>query len=122
MTPRTLAIAQALGRLAIGAGLVAAPQTVAGAWVGAAGDRRPGQALAIGLGGRDAAIALGTLRALSSGRGAAPWLRAGIAADLADLYATLRARDEIPPASVPVTVAIAGGSVLLGAYLQAALD
>ncbi len=121
MTPRTLARLQALGRLAIGASLTAAPQ-LAGAWVGAAADRRPGQALAIGLGARDAALALGTLQALGARRGASAWLRAGIAADLGDLVATLRARDELPAPAVPITVAIAGGSVLLGAYLQAALD
>jgi len=122
MTARTLARLQAAGRAALGAGLAAAPGLVAGAWVGAPADRRPGQALAIGLGARDVALALGTLRALSARRGARPWLRAGIAADLGDLVATLRARDELPPLAVPVVAAVAGGSVLLGAYLQAALD
>jgi hypothetical protein len=78
--------------------------------------------LAIGLGARDVALALGTLRALSSRRGTAAWLRAGILADGGDLFATLRARDSLPPLAVPVVAAIAGGSVLLGAYLQAALD
>ena len=77
--------------------------------------------LAIALGGRDVALALGTLRALSAGHGAGPWLRAGIVADLADLVATLRARDRLPPIAVPA-VALAGGSILLGAWLQAAAD
>ena len=122
VTARTLAGLQAAGRLAIGASLVAAPGLLGGAWVGAAADRRDGQALAIGLGARDTALGVGTLRALSARRGAAPWLRAGIAADLGDLLATLRARDAIPPTSVPVVAAIAGGSALLGLYLQAALD
>jgi hypothetical protein len=122
MTARTLARLQALGRIAAGSGLALAPGLVAGGWVGGVADKREGQVLAIGLGGRDLAIALGTLRALSSGRGAAPWLRAGILADAADLAATLRARDSLPPLAFPAVVAIAGGSVLLGAYLQAALD
>jgi len=122
MTARTLARIQALSRLALGVGLVAAPGPLAGAWVGAAADHRPGQTLAMGLGGRDVAIALGTLQGLTARRGARAWLRAGIAADLADLAATVRARRDIPAVSVPVTVALAGGSVLLGAYLQAALD
>ena len=123
MTARTLARLQAAGRAALGAGLAAAPGLVGGAWVGAPADRRPGQALAIGLGARDVALALGTLHALSAPRGGArPWLRAGIAADLGDLVATLRARDELSPLAVPVVAAVAGGSVLLGAYLQAALD
>jgi hypothetical protein len=122
MTARTLARLQALGRLALGGGLVAAPGLVAGGWVGGVADRREGQALAIGLGARDVALALGTLWALSSRRGAGPWLRAGVVADAADLAATLRARDSLPPLAAPAVVAIAGGSVLLGAYLQSALD
>ena len=122
MTARTLARLQALGRLGIGAGLVVAPGVVGGAWVGAPADERDGQVLAIGLGGRDVALALGTLRALAAGHGARPWLRAGIVADTADLVATLRARDRLAPVAVPVTVAIAGGSILLGAWLQATAD
>jgi hypothetical protein len=122
MTPRTLARLQAAGRLVAGGGLAFAPGLVAGAWVGEPADRREGQAIAIGLGARDVAIALGTLSALRSRRGAAPWLRAGVLADAADLIATVRARDTLPPMAVPAVVAMAGGSVLLGAYLQAALD
>jgi hypothetical protein len=122
MTARTLARLQAAGRLAAGAGLTFAPGVVAGAWAGAAADNRDGQVLAIGLGARDVAIALGTLNALRSRRGAGAWLRAGVVADAADLLATLRARDTLPPLAVPAVVAIAGGSVLLGTYLQSALD
>jgi hypothetical protein len=122
MTARTLARLQAYGRVALGGGLVLAPALVAGGWVGGVADRREGQTLAIGLGGRDVALALGTLRALSSGRGAAAWLRAGMIADAADLVATLRARDALPPLATPAVAVLAGGSVLLGAYLQAALD
>ena len=121
MTARTLATLQAAGRLALGTGIMAAPGLVGGAWVGTPADRRGGQALAIGLGARDAGLALGTLSALSARRGAAGWVRAGVAADLADLVGTLRARDEIPPAA-PAVAAVAGASALLGLYLQAALD
>ncbi len=43
-------------------------------------------------------------------------------ADAADLVATLRARDALPPLAVPAVAALAGGSVVLGAWLQAAVD
>ncbi len=122
MTARTLARLQAAGRVAAGSGLALAPGVVAGGWVGGVADKRDGQALAIGLGARDVAIAAGTLRALSARRGARAWLWAGIVADAADLVAPLRARDSLPPLAVPAVAAIAGGSVLLGAYLQSALD
>jgi hypothetical protein len=107
MTARSLARLQAAGRLTLGGGLAVAPGRFAGAWVGGVADKRDGQVLSIGLGARDVAIALGTLRALQRGRGAAAWLRA---------------RDDLPPLAVPAVAAIAGGSVLLGAYLQSALD
>jgi len=122
MTARSLARLQAAGRLALGGGLVLAPGVFAGAWVGGVADKRDGQVLAIGLGARDVAIALGSLRALQRRRGAGTWLRAGVVADAADLVATLRARDSLPPLAVPAVAAIAGASVLLGAYLQSALD
>jgi hypothetical protein len=122
MTARTLARLQAVGRLTLGGGLALAPGAFAGAWVGGVADRRDGQVLSIGLGARDVAIALGTLRALRARRGAAAWLRAGLLADAADLVATLRAREDLPPLATPAVAAIAGGSVLLGAYLQATLD
>jgi hypothetical protein len=122
MTPRSLARLQATGRVVLGAGIAAAPSLVAGGWVGAVADKPGGRALATGLGARDVAIALGTAAALRNGHGARPWLRAGMLADAADLVATLRARDALAPIAVPVVVAMAGGSVLLGAWLQRELD
>ncbi len=122
MTARTLAALQAAGRLALGGGIAAAPSLLAGGWVGGVADRPGGRVLATGLGGRDVALALGTVAALRGGRGVRPWLRAGMLADTADLVATLRARGSLPPAAVPVVAAIAGGSVALGAWLQRELD
>jgi hypothetical protein len=121
MDARSLARSQALGRLGLGAGLVLAPTTFAGGWVGGVADRREGQALAIGLGARDVAIALGILASLRSRRGAAAWIRAGVLADAADLAGTLRARDSLPPLAGPAVAALAGGSALLGAWLQRAV-
>ena len=118
MTARTLAGLQAAGRILLGGGLAAAPSLVAGGWIGSVADRPGGRARATGLGARDVAIALGTLAALRNGHGARPWLRAGMLADAADLAATLRARDGLPPVAVPVVAALAGGSVALGAWLH----
>ena len=122
MDARTIARVQAAGRLVLGTGLLATPSLVGERWVGDPAGSAGGQVLAAGLGGRDVAIALGTLRALGRRGGAGSWLRAGVIADLADLAATLRHRDALPPLAVPAVAALAGGSVLLGAYLQHALD
>src|SRR5688572_16417901 len=112
METRTIARVHALGRVTFGAGLALAPGLVAGAWVGAPADRPGGQVLAIAMGGRDVAIGLGAFRAISQGRGAASWVRAGMLADSADLVATIRAGDDLPPLIVPVVGALAAGSVL----------
>ena len=122
MDARAVAREQALGRLVLGAGLTVTPGLVAGGWVGGIAGRREVQALAIGLGARDTAIALGALRALRAGYGTRSWLRAGMLADAADLVATLRARDRLPPVAAAAVSVVAGGSLLLGAWLQAAVD
>jgi hypothetical protein len=122
MDARSLARWQALGRLALGAGLAVTPGVVGGGWVGGVAGKREGQVLAIGLGARDVAIAVGALRALGAGYGARSWVRAGMLADAADLVATLRARDELPTLAARAVTALAGGSLLLGAWLQTAVD
>src|SRR5215216_3840698 len=101
MNARSLARLQALGRLGFGAGMMVAPAALAGAWVGGIADRREGQAIAIGLGARDVALALGALRALDAGYGSRAWIRAGMVADAADLVGTLRARDRVPALAAP---------------------
>ena len=123
MDARSLARLQALGRLGLGAGLMLAPGVVAGGWVGGVADRREGQALAIAAGARDVAIA----------RRRAARARATVAAPAAGSARacsptpptrtpTWRARDSLPPLAVPAVLAIAGGSALLGVWLQAAVD
>lgn len=122
MDARAIARLQSLGRLAIGAGLVGAPGAIGGGWVGDVADKRAGQTLAVAVGARDAALALGALRAIRAGHGAGAWIRAGMLADGADLVATLRARDSLPPLAVPTVALLAGGSLVLGAWLQSAVD
>ena len=122
MDARSIARLQSLGRLVLGAGLIGVPGSLAGGWVGGVADKREGQTLAIAVGARDVALALGALSALRAGKGAGAWVRAGMLADAADLVATLRARDSLPPPAVPAVVVLAGGSLLLGAWLQSAAD
>ena len=122
MDVRSLARLQALGRLMLGAGLVATPRLVAGGWVGGIARTPEGQVLAVGLGARDVAIALGSLRGIGAGYGAAGWIRAGMLADAADLAATLKARDGLPSLAAPAVALLAGGSIALGAWLQSSVD
>jgi hypothetical protein len=122
MDPRTIARVHSLGRVALGAGLVVAPGLVAGTWVGAAGDQPGGRVIAAAMGARDVGLGVGMLSAVGRGRGARPWLRAAILADAADLVATLRAREDLPPFSVPLVGGMAAGSVVLGVWLHATLE
>ena len=122
MDARTIARVHSLGRVALGAGLVVAPGLVAGTWVGAPADRPGGQVIAIAMGARDVGLGLGMFHAAGRPRGVRPWLRAAILADAADLVATVRARDDLPPFAVPLVAGMAAGSVALGAWLHTALD
>ena len=82
----------ALGRIAFGAALIAAPKRVAAGWL--PGDAaRPGTQVAVrGLGARDVALAAGVVAAKHK----RPWLIACLACDLADIAATLAAGEVLP--------------------------
>jgi hypothetical protein len=121
MDPRTLAATHAIGRLAMGGALALAPGAVAGAWVGRPGRTPGGRVVATAMGARDAAIGLGLLDALRSGREPGPWLRAAALSDAADLVATVRARGAVPRLSLLGVSALAAGSAALGVYLDRAL-
>jgi hypothetical protein len=121
MDLRTLAFSHASGRIAAGTALALAPRTVGRAWVGRAGSAPGARVITTAMGARDAALGLGLAAALRSGREPGSWLRAAVLADMADLVATLRARDAIPAVSLVGVAAMAAGSAALGVYLDRAL-
>ena len=109
----------AAGRLALGAGLLAAPDVVAKGWVGPElASSGAGGALIRGLGGRDVALGAGLLAAGESHtvRG---WLIAGVLADASDLAGTIAAGDALPRNGRIATLALAGGAVVAGLVLAA---
>ncbi len=122
MDPRTLTRALAYGRIALGAGLLVAPGAVAALWTGRDGRRPAARVLATGFGARDVALGAGTALALAHGQSVAPWIRAGMAADAADLLATWRARRSIPALPAVGVSLMAGGATALSAWLQRELD
>jgi hypothetical protein len=118
----TVARAAAAARAAIGVALLAAPGLAAKRWLGDVSERPGAQVAISGLGGRDLALGLGTLWALGGRkRSPRPWLIASGGADVADLVSTLRSRQGLSTAAVVGTVAIAGGSAALHAWLQSEL-
>jgi hypothetical protein len=119
---RTSAIAFAVGRIAFGAGLLAAPARVASGWL-AADAQRPGAQVAVrGLGARDIALAAGVAVAAREGAAVRPWLVACLACDVADIAATLAAGAALPRRARWGTVALAGAAATIGAALTARVD
>ncbi len=115
---RKVAVGFAALRIGYAVGLLAAPERVARAWVGADA-RSPGGAVALrGLGGRDLVLSVGVAACAWSGRDARPWLAACAASDAVDLTATLLApSSSLPSKAKPGAVALAGGFGALGAAL-----
>jgi hypothetical protein len=112
----------ALGRIAFGVGLLAAPGRVASSWLGPDAER-PGASVAIrALGARDIALATGAALAAQRGQPARPWLIGCAACDLCDLAATLAAGDGIPARGRWGTAALAGGAAAFGIALAAAAE
>ncbi len=108
----------AAGRLAYSGGLLLAPRQVAGAWLGPAAGGAPTQVAVRGLAARDATLAAGVLAATLTGRSRRSWLVLCALGDLADLGATLAApAGELPPNARTGTIALAGGSAVLGLLL-----
>lgn len=123
MTPRSLVAGIALGRLALGAALVAAPKQVVGpGWIGAEAERPAAGVLLRAVGARDIALALGTLLALKQGSSLKPWVVGASIADGTDFFATLAAGQAIPMQGRAGVGALAGGALGLQLGLLKALD
>ncbi|HZV72158.1 MAG TPA: hypothetical protein VFF79_00430 [Conexibacter sp.] len=114
MNPRSLLTTLAVGRLMIGAALVAKPQSQVGAgWVGKEEASRPSTGLLFrSVGARDMALALGTLAAQRSGSPLKPWLLGATLADTVDLAATFAAGKAIPAKGKAAIALLAGGAIV----------
>lgn len=100
----------AIGRIGLGAAALVAPGPVLKRWLGKGHNTPATRALARFVGGRDVALGLGTLFALSHGAPVRGWLEAGMVADAGDLFGTLLASKHLPKvATVGTSFAAAGG-------------
>lgn len=105
-------LARLLGvtRLAIGAATVVAPSFVSKVWLGKGAEDSAARVGMRGLGGREAAIGLGTLLALENKRPVRGWIEAGALADAADAFAVISQRKSLPAARVVLAAGIAAAS------------
>jgi hypothetical protein len=117
MDARTFARGLALGRIALGAGLVVAPSRSARGWVGAAGARPGAQVMGVAVGARDVAVGVGSLLALERGGDARGWFAASVVCDVADAAATFARRDALPATGAIGVTALAGSAALFGLWV-----
>ncbi len=122
-TPTKVTALVALGRLAFGAGLIAAPARVAAGWIGKDAERPAAQVAIRGLGARDVALSAGALTALGDTDQLRRWVLAAAACDLGDVAIALATpADALPTNARWGTVALGGGAAVAGLLLYAALD
>ncbi len=118
MSPRQGARLLAAGRVALGVGVLAAPEQVTGRWLGEHAGHPIVRYLARSLGVRDLALGVLTLQTLDD-RELGPRVQAACAvADSVDAVATIAARAHLTKAGVIGTVAVAGGAAVAGFYFS----
>ena len=122
MEPREIAIAQARGRIAVGAAYVLAPGLFGRIWVGRDADRRGTKVLARAFGARDLALGLGVVIAIDRGAPVRGWLEASALSDALDFCASLLGGDALPAVSRPGVLALGSGSAAVAAWLSRTLD
>jgi hypothetical protein len=111
-----------IGRVVLGAALVARPEMATSAWIGKQAGKPAGRLLSRALGARDVGIGMGVLSAYAGGAPARGWLAAGLIADATDLTATVLERDGLPGTAVPVVGPLAAVGVVLGLVALAGGD
>jgi hypothetical protein len=122
MEPRELAVAQARGRIAVGAAFLLAPGLAGRTWVGADAARSSAKLLARAFGARDLAIGLGVVIAIDRGAPVRGWLEASALSDAADAMATLLGADTVPPRLRPGVLALGAGSAAAAGWLAKRVD
>jgi hypothetical protein len=118
LNPRRAARLLAVGRAALGVTVLLAPEQVMSHWLGKDNARQGGvKDLGRGLAARDIALALAVIQTLDDPVVGPRVQVAAAFADGVDAVATMLERDSLPVVGVYGTVAIAGGSAVLGLYL-----
>jgi hypothetical protein len=119
---RQIARILAVARVAIGAVLLATPGPSGRRWLGDIA-RNPGAKVALrGMGARDMALGLGTLRALDRGEPVADWVRLSAVGDLSDAASGLLAARHLGGLRTFGTVASAGAAAAVGFVIGGKVD
>ena len=119
---KELAQILSLGRIVLGAAAVIAPNRFGRAMTGENSDGVISTFATRGLGARDMALGLGTLRALDGEGPVRPWLEAQALADASDTVSYLGAFKDMPPLRRLLGLATAAGACYLGLRLASELE
>jgi hypothetical protein len=122
MEPRDIAVAQARGRIAVGAAFLLAPGLAGRTWVGADAARPSAKLLSRAFGARDLALGLGVVIAIDRGAPVRGWLEASALSDGADAVATLLGGATVPPLLRPGVLALGVGSAAVAGWLAKRVD
>ncbi|MTE12549.1 hypothetical protein [Nocardia aurantiaca] len=115
---RQMAWSQGLARIAIGAGMLTAPATVAKSWSGEY-DEDASSLPTRAFGTRDVVIGLGTIWSLRRGHPVRHWFVLGVALELVDATVTLRKRQRLGVTGRPDTWEMLTAAGLAGGILVA---
>jgi hypothetical protein len=122
MEPREMAIAQARGRIAVGAAFFLAPGLAGRTWVGGDAARPSAKLLARAFGARDLALGLGVVIAIDRGAPVRGWLEASALSDAGDAVATLLGASAVPALMRPGVLALGAGSAAVAGWLAKRVD
>jgi hypothetical protein len=111
LSARDVARVLAAGRIAIGAGLLAAPRLTLGMWIGREAAPQAVAPVGRALGIREVVLGGMLLHTIDRPQAGARWLRAVAACDGVDFAATLAARGVLPRLGRPLIVAMAGAAM-----------
>ena len=117
-----MAIAQARGRMAVGAAFFLLPSLAGRTWVGGDAARPASKLLSRAFGIRDLALGLGVVIAIDRGAPVRGWLEASAMSDAGDACATLLGAAAVPPLMRPGALALGVGSAALAGWLSRNLD
>ncbi len=102
----------AVGRVTVGAGLIALPGVAGRQWIGDAASDRRTKVMIRAFGVRDLALGVGTLQALDTGQPARSWVVLSAVSDVVDLAATALALRALGARrALPVMLVAAGAAV-----------
>lgn len=109
-------------RLVIGVGVFLMPRRLGRWWTGEEEISTTSKMALRSLGGRDAALAVGTLIALENDGNVRGWLEAGALADASDAVGTLTNWGELPPLRRLLGLASSVSAVTVGLNLAQSFD